>query len=227
MKRLSLLLMTAGVMATVVVSLPRTPASKPAAISHQPIPESGTDPPTSTSSAPPTRVTTPVATTAVTEPNPVLSSPVQPNPTVLETPTTAVVHTASAAAVPSLAKMPPAETGTLAQVIPKPWKSPVTVAPVVVGAFLGCPGNIVALIQKSFGAVWQWAVRIAMRESTCVPTAANPRSTARGIMQMEVPLHAAQFTAVGCSWTQWANAACNIAAAGLLYREVGPSPWNL
>jgi hypothetical protein len=71
-----------------------------------------------------------------------------------------------------------------------------------------------------------WAKRIAWRESRNTPTARNA-SGASGCLQMMLPLHNRRFTAVGCSPSQWSNAACNIKAAWHLYQEVGPSPWNL
>jgi hypothetical protein len=90
----------------------------------------------------------------------------------------------------------------------------------------GCPAAIVRIIQRDFGRNAAWAVGIAWRESRCQANAANRRSQARGIFQMMVPLHARQFAAVGCSWRQWANPSCNIAAAAHLFHEQGARPWR-
>jgi hypothetical protein len=90
----------------------------------------------------------------------------------------------------------------------------------------GCPAPIVAIIRADFGRSWSWAVGIAWRESRCQPGAANRRSSARGLFQMMVPLHARDFAAVGCSWRQWANAWCNAGAAAHLYRSAGSRPWR-
>lgn len=71
-----------------------------------------------------------------------------------------------------------------------------------------------------------WAKRIVYRESRNTPTARNA-SGASGCFQMMLPLHARRFVEVGCSPGQWTDPACNTRAAWHLYREVGPSPWNL
>ena len=90
----------------------------------------------------------------------------------------------------------------------------------------GCPAYIQNIIRRDFGRAAPWAIGVAWRESRCQPGAANRRSAARGIFQMMVPLHARQFAAVGCSWRQWANPYCNIAAAAHLYHEQGTRPWR-
>jgi hypothetical protein len=90
----------------------------------------------------------------------------------------------------------------------------------------GCPAAIVRIIQADFGRSASWAVGIAWRESRCQPSAANKRSSARGVFQLLVPLHARQYAAVGCSWRQWANPYCNIAAAAHLFHEQGTRPWR-
>ena len=111
------------------------------------------------------------------------------------------------------------------------------VAAVIVGGLLavptaaqassgGCNPAVAAIIRADFGRAAPWATAIAWRESRCQPGAANRRSSARGVFQLMVPLHARQFAAVGCSWRQWANARCNIAAAAHLYREQGTRPWR-
>jgi len=73
----------------------------------------------------------------------------------------------------------------------------------------------------------QWARDIVWRESRNTPTAANPRSTARGCGQLLLSLHGWRFTAVGCSPAQWADPDCNVKAMLHLYREAGTSPWSL
>ena len=73
----------------------------------------------------------------------------------------------------------------------------------------------------------QWARDIVWRESRNTPTAANPRSTARGCGQMLLSLHGWRFTAVGCTPAQWADPDCNVKAMLHLYREAGTSPWSL
>ena len=105
------------------------------------------------------------------------------------------------------------------------------ITPVVVGtqtaeaSTRGCPAPIVAIIRRDFGRAAGWATAIAWRESRCIPTAHN-RSGASGLFQMMLPLHARQFTAVGCSPRQWSNAYCNTAAAAHLYHQVGSRPWR-
>ena len=73
----------------------------------------------------------------------------------------------------------------------------------------------------------QWARSIVWRESRNQPTAANPRSTARGCGQLLLSLHGWRFTAVGCSPAEWADPDCNVKAMLHLYREAGTSPWSL
>jgi hypothetical protein len=90
----------------------------------------------------------------------------------------------------------------------------------------GCNPAVVALINRDFPpSARSWAVGVAWRESRCIPTARN-RSGASGIFQMMLPLHNAQFRAVGCSPASWRNAACNVAAAAHLFRQNGTRPWR-
>lgn len=71
------------------------------------------------------------------------------------------------------------------------------------------------------------AKRIVHRESRNNPSAANPRSSARGCMQLLMSLHSHRYVAVGCTPSQWSNPDCNIKAAAHLYRQAGWSPWNV
>lgn len=69
------------------------------------------------------------------------------------------------------------------------------------------------------------ARQIVWRESRNIPTARNPRSSAKGCAQLLMSYHSWRYTAVGCSPSQWANPDCNIKAALHLYREAGWRPW--
>ena len=70
------------------------------------------------------------------------------------------------------------------------------------------------------------ARQIVWRESRNQPSAANPRSSARGCFQM-LAMHNHRYSAVGCSPAAWSNSDCNVKAAAHLYRQAGWSPWNL
>lgn len=72
-----------------------------------------------------------------------------------------------------------------------------------------------------------WARRIIHRESRNNPSAANPRSSARGCWQLLSNLHANRYTAAGCRVSQWADPLCNTRAAYELYKAAGTSPWNV
>jgi hypothetical protein len=72
-----------------------------------------------------------------------------------------------------------------------------------------------------------WAHRIVHRESRGIPTAANPRSSARGCFQMLLRYSARFYRAVGCSNAQWMVARCNVRAAYAMFRVAGRSPWRL
>lgn len=70
------------------------------------------------------------------------------------------------------------------------------------------------------------ARKIIHRESRNNPSAANPRSSARGCFQLMHSVHAHRYTAVGCSPSQWSDPVCNVKAADHLYRAAGWSPWR-
>lgn len=74
----------------------------------------------------------------------------------------------------------------------------------------------------------EWAVAVAIRESHCDPAARNP-SGASGIFQLMMPLHYRLVAGVcGEPADQLVfDAACNIAAARVLYAGSGRAPWNL
>lgn len=73
---------------------------------------------------------------------------------------------------------------------------------------------------------WPQAVQVAWRESRCQPAAANPTSSARGILQLLHSLHAHRYYATGaCSPVEWADPWCNLHAARDLFDEAGTSPW--
>lgn len=90
------------------------------------------------------------------------------------------------------------------------------------------------LVEKYFGDVLDWAMRVVNRESGCNPGVINWRegcdssgrtdSHAYGVFQLCWPMHQATFDAVGCS--QPLDAECNIRAARRLYDEQGPAPWG-
>ncbi len=64
-------------------------------------------------------------------------------------------------------------------------------------------------------------VRIARAESSFIPTAKNPHSTATGVFQ----ILKSTWIATGCTGTSTV-AADNIACARKLYDSAGTAPWN-
>jgi hypothetical protein len=87
-------------------------------------------------------------------------------------------------------------------------------------------------IRAAFPNDGDWAVSVAWRESRCQPGAVNRAETcapggshAMGLFQMCYPLHAPTFAAAGCN--DPLEPSCGIAAAALLYRGSGRSPWRL
>jgi len=72
-----------------------------------------------------------------------------------------------------------------------------------------------------------WARQIVWRESRNTPTAANPKSTARGCGQLLLSVHSNRYYKVGCTPQQWANPDCNIKAMLDLYRTNGTKPWQM
>lgn len=63
-------------------------------------------------------------------------------------------------------------------------------------------------------------VRVAKAESSFIPTAKNPASTATGIFQILI----GTWKAYGCTGSR-VNAADNIACARKIYNDSGTSPW--
>lgn len=85
-----------------------------------------------------------------------------------------------------------------------------------------------AAIDTYWPAQWRnWAHAVAHRESRGVPTAANPRSSARGCFQMLLRYSAPFYRAVGCSNAQWSNPTCNVRAALVMRSRHGTSPWRV
>ena len=75
-----------------------------------------------------------------------------------------------------------------------------------------------------------WAKRIAARESGYLNArAANPRSSAKGCMQLLHSLHAWRYDRVGfgCNRYRWSNNDCSILAARHLFLQTGTSPWRV
>jgi len=72
-----------------------------------------------------------------------------------------------------------------------------------------------------------WARKIVWRESRNTPSAANPRSSARGCFQMLLRYSSPFYRAVGCNNYMWSNATCNVRAAYQLYKKAGKSPWRM
>lgn len=73
-----------------------------------------------------------------------------------------------------------------------------------------------------------WAKRIAARESGYLNgRARNPRSSARGCMQLLHSLHAWRYDKVGfgCNRNRWYNNDCSILAARHLFLQAGTRPW--
>lgn len=72
-----------------------------------------------------------------------------------------------------------------------------------------------------------WARGIVWRESRNTPTAANPRSSARGCFQMLLRYSAPFYAKVGCSNAMWASPDCNAKAAYQMYKVAGKNPWRI
>ena len=75
-----------------------------------------------------------------------------------------------------------------------------------------------------------WAKRIAARESGYLNAAAkNPKSSARGCLQLLHSLHAWRYDRVGfgCNRSKWNNADCSILAGRHLFLAAGTSPWRV
>ena len=73
-----------------------------------------------------------------------------------------------------------------------------------------------------------WAKRVAARESGYLNgRARNPRSTARGCLQLLHSLHAWRYDRVGfgCNRNRWYNNDCGILAARHLFLQAGTRPW--
>jgi len=77
------------------------------------------------------------------------------------------------------------------------------------------------------GSLQGWARSIVWRESRNIPSAANPRSSARGCFQMLLRYSAPFYAKVGCNNSMWANPDCNAKAAYQMYKVAGKSPWRL
>lgn len=83
-------------------------------------------------------------------------------------------------------------------------------------------------VRAYWPAAWQpWAHQIVHRESRGIPTAANPRSSARGCFQMLLRYSAPFYAAVGCSNASWSNATCNVRAALVMRQRHGTWPWKM
>ena len=73
-----------------------------------------------------------------------------------------------------------------------------------------------------------WAKRVAARESGYLQgRAANPKSSAKGCMQLLHSLHAWRYDRVGfgCNRNRWRNNDCSILAARHLFLQAGTRPW--
>jgi len=77
------------------------------------------------------------------------------------------------------------------------------------------------------GHLQAWARKIVWRESRNIPSAANPRSSARGCFQMLLRYSNPFYKKVGCNNYMWANADCNAKAAYQMYKVAGKSPWRV
>jgi hypothetical protein len=91
------------------------------------------------------------------------------------------------------------------------------------------------LVRATFPDDPDWAYAVAIRESGCTFGAINNEgcdssgrtdSHAYGAAQICLPLHARQFEAVGCQWTQWRDLGCYMRAWRHLYDEAGRGPWS-
>lgn len=70
------------------------------------------------------------------------------------------------------------------------------------------------------------ARQIVWRESRNIPTAKNPRSSARGCFQT-LAMHNHRYAKVGCSPAQWSDPVCNTRVALTLFNEAGWRPWSV
>lgn len=126
---------------------------------------------------------------------------------------------------------PPTTTTTMAVPPTTATSPPATVATPRPVASTACPPEIVALIYKHFDQfgleVAEWMVGIVWRESNCRPEVVSPTGC-YGLSQTALPLHARLYEALGLDWrSAWMDPDANLAAAALLYRSSGPSPWRL
>ncbi len=86
-----------------------------------------------------------------------------------------------------------------------------------------CP-DAVRLAFRGTG-VAERMVRISWRESRWNPTARNPRSSARGCLQILTATHAKRIRRLGFTVRQMTEAGPNAAVARSLYDDAGLSPW--
>jgi hypothetical protein len=72
-----------------------------------------------------------------------------------------------------------------------------------------------------------WVKSVIKRESGGRAYARNPRSTARGCLQLLHSLHAHRYNKVGfgCNASKWSNPDCGILAGLHLFRQAGKRPW--
>ena len=74
-----------------------------------------------------------------------------------------------------------------------------------------------------------WVKSIIKRESAGRAYARNPRSSARGCLQLLHSLHAHRYNKVGfgCNASKWNNPDCGILAGLHLFKQAGTSPWRV
>lgn len=95
-------------------------------------------------------------------------------------------------------------------------------------AHAGYTGPCHAAVDTYWPVAWQsWAHYVVNRESRGTPTAANPRSSARGCFQMLLRYSAPFYRAVGCSNAMWSNPVCNVRAALVMRQRHGTRPWAM
>lgn len=133
-------------------------------------------------------------------------------------PTTTTTSTATTPVVPATAA--PAVPISVASTTTEPAAP--AVEPVPAGSCGGWRDTIARYFPADQVAT---ACRVAACESNFVPTAANPRSNARGLFQLMMSYHAPRFYARGWTYDDWADPEKNTAIAFELWSEQGWRPW--
>lgn len=138
--------------------------------------------------------------------------------------TSSTTSTTTTTVAPSTTTVLPTTTSSL------PVSPPVRSVPV--GDDLRCPASVRDAIHRHFDQfgvdVGSRMTQIAWRESNCRPDVVSPTSC-YSYLQLALPLHADLYAAAG--YPDWYasrfDGEANLAAAALLFRAAGWSPWAL